>query len=172
MRSHRLGPDAFLLASKKPRIIDLVARCHLMSVDEIRGLPEKPDTIRGLLLIKELGTSKLPVAEKIANAMERFGSAPPAGNISMVDCTIWKLSVDIWVDVGASSIEAKAGWYWAHLADRRTMIGNSLIKDLKTAEKLIPISQLHGKGTISDLKKLEYDRVQKIPPSFIIDLTR
>lgn len=53
MRSHLHGPGAFLLKSKKPHIVDLVARCHEMSEEDIQLLNEKPDVKRGLLEIRQ-----------------------------------------------------------------------------------------------------------------------
>jgi len=46
------GPEKLLLASKKPQIIDLIAKSILMTEDDIRALQEKPDVIKGLLNIR------------------------------------------------------------------------------------------------------------------------
>ena len=70
MRS-QFGPEKLLLASKKPYIQELVKRAQSMTEEEIKNLPEKPDTIKGLLNIrreKEQGAA-LARAEAIADAM-------------------------------------------------------------------------------------------------------
>lgn len=72
MRSTLHGPEAFLLNSKKPRIIDLVARCAVMTEDQIRALPEKPDVIRGLLNLRKKGDQAraASMAECLADMMQ------------------------------------------------------------------------------------------------------
>jgi hypothetical protein len=71
MRSELHGPEKLLLASKKPRIQELIKLAETMTEEEIKNLPEKPDTIRGLLNIRrerEQGAALLR-AEAIADAM-------------------------------------------------------------------------------------------------------
>jgi hypothetical protein len=65
------GPEAYLLKSKKPHIQDLVKRAETMSEDDIKGLSEKPDVIKGLLNIKKKSsnTDALKRAEMIADMM-------------------------------------------------------------------------------------------------------
>lgn len=65
------GPEKFLLASKKSKIIDLVKRATLMTNEEISNLNEKPDVIKGLLNIKAGAENKeaMARAEAIADAM-------------------------------------------------------------------------------------------------------
>jgi hypothetical protein len=72
MRSTLHGPEAFLLKSKKPYIIELIARCKTLSDDEIRALPEKPDVIKGLLNIRKLADQDraASVAELLADMMQ------------------------------------------------------------------------------------------------------
>jgi hypothetical protein len=72
MRSTLHGPEAFLLKSKKPYIIELIARCKTLSDDEIRALPEKPDVIKGLLNIRKLADQAraASVAELLADMMQ------------------------------------------------------------------------------------------------------
>lgn len=71
MRSTLHGPDIYLLKSKKPHIINLIERAKSMTDDEIKLLNEKPDVIKGLLLIKKQETQKdaLVRAEAIADMM-------------------------------------------------------------------------------------------------------
>lgn len=65
------GPEKLLLASKKPKIVDLVKRAALMTKEEISTLNEKPDIIKGLLNIKSSIEQEeaLKRAEAIADAM-------------------------------------------------------------------------------------------------------
>jgi hypothetical protein len=65
------GPEKLLLASKKPHIIELVARAKTMTADEIKALPEKPDIIKGLLNINKNvdNAAAQQRAEAIADAM-------------------------------------------------------------------------------------------------------
>jgi hypothetical protein len=72
MRSTLHGPEAFLLKSKKPHILNLIARCKTLSDDEIRALPEKPDVIKGLLNIRKLADQDraASVAELLADMMQ------------------------------------------------------------------------------------------------------
>lgn len=71
MRSTIHGPGIYLLKSKKPHIIDLVARAGTMTDDEIRALPEKPDVIKGLLDIRKMADQSraASVAERLADMM-------------------------------------------------------------------------------------------------------
>lgn len=65
------GPERLLLASKKPRIIELIESIKSMSIDEIKLLPEKPDIIKGLINIKT-GADRANAAQRaeaIADAM-------------------------------------------------------------------------------------------------------
>jgi hypothetical protein len=78
MRS-QFGPERFLLASKKPHVRELVARVPGMTEDEIRALPERPDTIKGLLNLKRQGdqAEALERATRIADMM-MLRHPPPA----------------------------------------------------------------------------------------------
>ena len=71
MRSILHGPEAYLLKSKKPHIIALIASAANMTADEIKLLPERPDVIKGLLNIKQQADqiNALARATKIANMM-------------------------------------------------------------------------------------------------------
>jgi hypothetical protein len=65
------GPETLLLASKKPRIIELIAKSKSISIEEIQSLDEKPDIIKGLIAIKKLEDQKISEinAEMIADMM-------------------------------------------------------------------------------------------------------
>ena len=71
MRSTLYGPEEFILKSKKPRILALVAGLDNMTVEAIEKLDEKSDIRRGLLMIKrkreESNISDL--AERLADQM-------------------------------------------------------------------------------------------------------
>jgi hypothetical protein len=71
VRSTIHGPGVYLLKSKKPYIIDLIARAEAMTDDEIRALPEKPDVIKGLLDIRKMADQRraASVAERLADMM-------------------------------------------------------------------------------------------------------
>jgi len=71
MRSEIHGPERWLLASKKPHIIELLKRAEQMTTDEITALDEKPDVIKGLLNIKKGQQQKDSAqrAEQIADLM-------------------------------------------------------------------------------------------------------
>ena len=70
MRSS-FGPEKLLLASKKPRIKELLAKAETMTEDEIKKLSEKPDIIKGLLNIHKNRNQEdaLIRATAIADAM-------------------------------------------------------------------------------------------------------
>lgn len=65
------GPERLLLASKKPYIQDLIEKSKKMTEEEILGLKEKPDVIKGLIMIKrKMNDEHAQVrAERIADAM-------------------------------------------------------------------------------------------------------
>jgi hypothetical protein len=71
MRSTIHGPGIYLLKSKKPHIIDLIARAKTMTDDEIHALSEKPDVIKGLLDIRKMADQSraASVAERLADMM-------------------------------------------------------------------------------------------------------
>jgi len=71
MRSTLHGPDTYLLKSKKPYIISLVEQAKSMTEDQIKLLNERPDVIKGLLLIrqKEMQADALIRANTIADMM-------------------------------------------------------------------------------------------------------
>lgn len=72
MRSSLHGPEAYLLKSKKPHIIELIERCKSLTDDQIRALPEKPDVIKGLLNIRKKHDQirAASLAEKLADMMQ------------------------------------------------------------------------------------------------------
>jgi len=158
------GPDTLLLASKKPRIKELIAKSAGMSEEEIQALNEKPDVIRGLLLINQFGIeqTKTTLAEKIAEKMAK-ASHPTASGFTAA-CNIYVISTeDIWIPVGSTLLEAKAGWYWALLDDGRIFVSNNLIKvtnDIRS--KIISGSKYIKDGFIDDLHILERARLNKL----------
>jgi hypothetical protein len=154
------GPDTLLLASKKPRIIELVAKIDSMTIDEIKLLPEKPDIIKGLLLIKEFGKTgpKLTVPEKIANRMQRLNNN--AYDISILEGKIYRITAEnLWIPVNSTQLEVKKGWHWIWLESKQILISNNY---LAATEQLLHIlvssSELLTNGTTVDLKRLEDQR--------------
>jgi len=158
------GPDTLLLASKKPRVKELIEKSRYMSEDEILSLPEKPDVIRGLLLIRQFGSNfkKGTIAEKIADKMANASVIIPGGLTIL--CNIYVISnEDIWVPVGSTQLEAKIGWYWAHLDDGRVFISNNLIfvSDI-TLQMLMRCSVFVKYGDMQDLTILDRARITKL----------
>lgn len=72
MRSAIHGPGIYLLKSKKPHVMELIARAKTMTDDEIRALSEKPDVIKGLLDIRKMADQSraASVAERLADMMQ------------------------------------------------------------------------------------------------------
>lgn len=71
MRSTLHGPEEFLLKSKKPRIIALLADIDNMSVDDINRLDERPSIKSGLINIKKSNARDISnsAAETFADIM-------------------------------------------------------------------------------------------------------
>jgi hypothetical protein len=160
------GPDAILLASKKPRIKELVEKSKYLTNDEIKSLDEKPDVIRGLLLIKEFGyqSSKLTIPEKIANRMQNLSSN--SVNSVVLDCKIYRIKTEsVWVPVNTTHLQAQNGWHWAWLETKQVLISNNY---LPATEKLLNIlmssSELVLTGTTVDYKQLEDARRNGLMP--------
>ena len=115
MRSALYGPDQLLLASKKPRIIELVKHSRTMTPEQIQALPEKADIIRGLLIINEFGDNKASVAEMIADRMqERNYNKKPSIINSIISIYQYCGPDTIWVKSGrsGSEVELKPGIYF------------------------------------------------------------
>lgn len=70
MRS-QWGPERLLLASKKPRIQQLVAQCDSWTLQDVEALNEKPDIKKGLraLVQQRLHGEAAARAEKLADLM-------------------------------------------------------------------------------------------------------
>jgi hypothetical protein len=154
------GPEALLLASKKPRIRDLVSRSREMTEDEIRALPEKPDVIRGLLMINNLSENQkhAAVAERLANAMSSDNI--PTTGLEEMRCEIYRISSDsFWLHVGASQLEVKEGWNWAVLEDGRVWLSGNILSSRQMLEILSSHSSFVQSGTVkADLYRLEIER--------------
>jgi hypothetical protein len=154
------GPETLLLASKKPRIRDLVERSRKMTEDEIRGLPEKPDVIRGLLMINNLseGQKKATIAENLADMMT-VDNVPTTG-LEEMRCEIYRItSESFWVHIGASQLEVREGWNWAVLEDGRLWLSGNILDSKATLALLSSKSSFVQSGTIkADLYRLEIDR--------------
>ena len=158
------GPDTLLLASKKPRIKELVAKSASMSEEEIMALDEKPDVIRGLLLINQFGheQKKSTIAEKIADKMVQ-SSIPTSGGFDAA-CEIYAIAhEDIWIPVGSTLLEAKTGWHWAMLTDGRIFVSNNLLRISHDVKNRLTSSSFYVKqGTLADLHALERARLNKL----------
>jgi hypothetical protein len=167
------GPDQLLLASKKPRIQELIRRSRSMSEDDIRALHEKPDVIRGLLLINLFGEEqkKATLAEKVADLMQRDHVDQPNGDEQ--SCQVFKIvSIgDGWLKTGSTLLEIKEGWYWAQLASGVIYLTNSPItSNNDTTQTLMSMSQHIGVKTLGEFKELERQRRNGLNASFILQL--
>ena len=166
------GPDQLLLASKKPRIRDLIERSRAMTEEEIKALPEKPDVVRGLLLINLFGEdqTKATVAEKIANLMQKGHVGTPSGDQN--SCQMFQIiGPDTWLTVGSSTVEVKNGWHWAQLGDGMIYLSTSPMKvDASGMDALVGMSRCIGHGTLGDHKNLERQRLSGLKPDFIVSL--
>ncbi len=161
MRSAIYGPDVLLLANKKPRIKELIERSRSMTVDEIKALPEKPDVIRGLLLINQFSDQqeKSSIAEKIAGAMQRSHVDQPRGD--ELGCQIFKITAagENWLKTGSTTLELKEGWHWALVENGIVYLAGSPIKsDQTTVRALMAVSQYLKQGTLAEFKILEHER--------------
>jgi hypothetical protein len=154
------GPGHLLLASKKTKIINLVRSIESMSIDEIKGLPEKPDIIRGLIEIKEFGNyGKGTVAELIADKMQTLHD-PKLEQWK----PIWQYQGDYyWVKTGKSELQISPTWYWQELdnlcirvSSNNIAVNNTTMSHLKTNSVYVKI------GSSSELINLEKDRVSKL----------
>lgn len=155
------GPDALLLASKKPRIIELLARAEQMTVDEIRRLDEKPDVIKGLLTIKQLGTTKGTLAEKIASKMQEH--ATPTSGITNEECIIFKIQNTTWVKTGKSQVELMAGWLWGDLGNGRLHATGAFMQAHENDYEILKANSVEIEiGTIERLKLMEKERLSKL----------
>lgn len=164
------GPDVLLLTSKKPRIKELIERSKSMTEDEIKALPEKPDIIRGLLLIKHLGDQqqKQLLADKIANAMQKEHVSQPQGND--LSCHVFKITAvgENWLKTGSSFLEIKEGWHWAQLSTGLVYLADSPITvDDDSVKTLMGLSQYIGQKTLGEFKDLERQRRTGLGATFI-----
>lgn len=154
------GPGRLLLASKKPKIQNLIKQIDSMSLDDIRALPEKPDTIRGLLEIKELGKNKKTNAELIADKMQSLHVSQQTEK--QFDIFQFK-GASFWLKQKTTELFIETTWYWLQLTDKEIYISSNQIK--VSPEKLECLklnSQIIQQGTISNLRDLEKDRISKL----------
>lgn len=164
------GPETLLLASKKPRIKELIERSRSMTEDEIKALPEKPDVIRGLLLINQLDIrqEKSLLANRIADAMQKAHVSQPRGN--ELSCHVFRISSigENWLKTGSTLTEIKEGWHWAQLADGRVYLADSPVTvDDDSLKSLMSMSQYVGQKTLGEFKDLERQRRAGLAPNFI-----
>jgi hypothetical protein len=165
------GPETLLLASKKPRIKELVERSRTMTADEIKMLPEKPDIIRGLLLINQFSDQqqKATLAEKIAGAMQKNHVDQTKGD--ELPCHVFRITAigENWLKTGSTMLEIKEGWHWAQLENGTVYLANAPItSDDESVRYLMSISQYIGQKTLGEFKDLERQRRNALDPSFIL----
>lgn len=158
------GPDQLLLASKKPRIKELIELSVMMTPDEIKLLNEKPDVIRGLLLIKEFGYNKGTVFEKIADKMIEIHGIHFPDDYSKTEGTIYIIKIDMWLKQGSSDIELKKGWHWIRTIDEKILISNSgmLESTSNLLIQLIDNSEFLLNGHVNDFYELDNQRRSKL----------
>jgi hypothetical protein len=160
MRSSLHGPDQFLRKSKKPHIQELVKRVPDMTEDEIRALPERTDTIKGLLILKRHGSEsdRSSKAEKLADLMNV--TFKPTEGILDHQCIVYQVNESIWVSTGNSEILVDEGNLIGLLPDGSAIIKAVYVK--KCPIDVLQRSTLLKKSTVRELKRLDYDRVQKL----------
>lgn len=157
-------PGQLLLVSKKPRIKELVEASMSMTIDEIKSLDEKPDVIRGLLLIRDLGTTKGTISEKVADKMIELHGIHLSEDYAKTEGSIYTINSDLWLNQGLSSLEIKTGWYWIRTIDEKILISSSGIFNSTTdlIIQLIDNSTFLSQGIVGDFYKLDYDRRSKL----------
>lgn len=153
------GPGALLAASKKPRIRELIKSIENLTLDEIKKLPEKPDVIKGLLHIKELGTAKLTVAEQLAYKMQELH----VNNIPESPSVIYKyIGEPRWIKTGKSELLLETNWHWKCMSKNEIYfsVNNICVSESVICELIISSSPITV-GTIIDLKSLDKTRIEK-----------
>lgn len=153
------GPGRLLLASKKPQIKKLIKDIKNLTVDQIKQLKEKPDVIKGLIEIKELGTDKGTNAELIATAMQKNHNTTIE-----IPCTIYQYNGEpFWVKTSSSELRIENTWHWMELAENKINISSNTIR-LSTADftRLKTSSNFIKIGLLKDLRLLEKDRISKL----------
>ena len=162
-----------MLASKKPRIIELVAKVATMNEDEIRALPEKPDVLKGLLNLHQRAANEQRVleAERLASMMQQ----QPINGIAVNDqsCHVYMINLigDGWIRSGSNLLEIKEGWHWSQLLDGTVWLTNvSITTTAETINDLLSCSRYIGLKTFGEYRDLERDRRNKLAPTFILDL--
>jgi len=153
------GPDQLLLASKKPRIKALIEQAKSMSDEEIRSLSEKPDVIKGLLLIKKFGTHKGTIAEKIAELMQQNFNPP-----SLEIFKIYQYTGETrWIKSGKTFLEMKEGWYWGKLQNNKIIVSSNQLSMSDSDRNFIEQHSTYIKsGTLYDMGDLEKSRLSKL----------
>jgi len=167
MRSSLYGPDQLLLASKKPRIIELVKNSRTMTVDEIKALPEKADTISGLLLIKEFGDGKASIAEKIADLMQQRNSNKKPSIVNGIVSIYQYMGLDsVWLKSGrsGSEVELKPVVYFINDSEENQIYFQSVKTtiDLITLKQVLANSQFIKIANYQEFQLLERNRVASL----------
>lgn len=153
------GPGRLLLVSKKPNIQKLIKDIETMSVDDIKKLNEKPNVIKGLIEIKELGTDKGTNAELIATAMQKHYKP----DIEKPSCIYQYHGEPFWVKVNSSELQFETKWYWLELSQSEIIVSSNKIKVSNlTLSKLKESSTYISTGLLRDLQALEKYRVSKL----------
>ena len=154
------GPGQLLLASKKPKIINLIRSIETMTIEEIKKLPEKPDIIRGLIEIKEFGDQgKGTMAWIIANKMQQGRAFEREKTLP-----IWQYNGDsCWLKTGKSEIQILPTWYWQEIDTNTVCISsNNVTVTGSILSRLKKDSEYIKTGTRFDLIDLEKSRVSKL----------
>ena len=115
------GPGRLLLASKKPKIQKLIQDIDSMSLDDIKKLNEKPDVIKGLIEIKELGKEKGTNAELIAKAMQK-------NHRSVIEqpSKIYQYNGEsFWVKTKSSELQIETSWHWLELSENEIYVSSN-----------------------------------------------
>jgi hypothetical protein len=162
-------PGQLLLVSKKPRIQELVARSKSLSEEQIKALPEKPDVIRGLLLINQFGhdQKKSLLSHKIADAMQEHTNIEKIPSIinEVFPIYQYRAAQPIWIITGIhlSEVMLNPDDYWALKPDNQIIFkSNHSNVDLGVVKQLISNSTMIKYGTTSQMLELEQARTSKL----------
>jgi len=162
-------PGQLLLASKKPRIQELIARSKSLNEEQIKALPEKPDVIRGLLLINQFGSDqkKALLSHKVADAMQEQTNIEKIPSIINEIFPIYQYCAaqPIWIVTGInlSEVLLNPNDYWALKPNNQIIFkSNHSNISLSLVKELISNSNIIKYGTTSQMLELEQTRTSKL----------
>lgn len=138
-----------------------------MTVDQIKALPEKADTIRGLLLIREFGDGKASIAEKIADLMQQRNSNKKPSIVNGIVSIYQYRGLDsVWLKSGlsGSEVELKPGVYFINDSEENQIYFQSVKTtiDLIVLKQVLTNSQFIKIANYQEFQLLERNRVASL----------